>query len=102
MHITMSNQNAQSLAKKIIRDLVRLSVPGQVKLAMGANGFVDRVRKACLVKSIEISVKKDFLARSAFTSRADCKRTLPSVSVPVLSEQITFMLPKFSIEASRL
>ena len=66
MHITMSNQNAQSLAKKIIRDLVRLSVPGQVKLAMGADGFVDRVRKACLVKSIEISVKKDFLARSAF------------------------------------
>ena len=62
----MSNQNAQSLAQKIIGDLVDLPVAGQVKLAMGADGFVDRVRKAGLVKRIEISVKKDFVAWSAF------------------------------------
>jgi hypothetical protein len=28
----------------------------------GADGFIDRVRKACLVESIEISMKKDFIA----------------------------------------
>ena len=36
------------------------------------------------------------------TSSAEWTRTTPSVSVPVLSEQSTFMLPKFSIEARRL
>ena len=66
MRIIMSNQDAQSLAQKIIGDLVRLPVAGQVKLAMGADGFIDGVRKAGLVKRIEISVKKDFIAWSTF------------------------------------
>ena len=62
----MGNQDTQSLPKKIIGNLVRLAVAGQVKGTMGADGFINRVCKACLVKSIEISVKKDFIAWSAF------------------------------------
>ena len=62
----MCNQNAQSLAKKIIGDFVRFLVAGQIKLAMAANGFIDRVRKAGLVKRIEISVEKNFIAWRAF------------------------------------
>ena len=66
MRLIMGNQDAQALAQKIIGNLVHLLVAGQVKRSMGADGFIDRVGKACLVKRIEIRVEQDFLAGSAF------------------------------------
>src|SRR4029453_18446283 len=70
MRLIMSNQDTQALAQKIIGDLVHLPVAGQVKLAMGADGCIDRVRKAGLVKSVEIRVEKDVLPWSAFHIKA--------------------------------
>src|SRR6266568_9108556 len=65
MRLIMSNQDTQALAQKIIGDLVHLPVAGQVKLAMGADSCINRVRKAGLVKRIEIRVEQDLLAWSA-------------------------------------
>jgi len=48
------------------RDFVRLLIAGQIKLPMAADGFINRIRKTGLVKSIEISMKKDFIAGNAF------------------------------------
>src|SRR5689334_12972878 len=65
MRALMGNQDTQSLAKKIIRNLVRLAVPRQVKGTKGADGLINWIGKAGLVRSIEISVQQDFLAWSA-------------------------------------
>jgi hypothetical protein len=46
MGIIMRHQDAQSLAEKIIGDFVKLLIAGQVKFAMGSDGFIDRVREA--------------------------------------------------------
>jgi len=54
MRALVSNQDTQSPAKKIIGNLVPLTVAGQIKGTMGADRFINRVCKACLVKSIEI------------------------------------------------
>jgi len=46
-------------------------------------------------------VQEHPFARIPVISQAAFSRTSPSVSVPVLSEQKTVMLPKFSIEDNR-
>src|ERR1700688_2432724 len=66
MRVRMCDENAQSLAKKVVGDFVRPLITRQIKLAMAADGVIDRVLKPGLVKSIEISVEKDFIACSAF------------------------------------
>jgi len=47
-------------------------------------------------------MEEDFLALLPSRSKAARRCTFPSVSVPVLSEQRTSILPMFSMEAKRL
>ena len=69
---------------------------------MGPKGFVNRVYKTCFINGVEIGVEKDLLAFVALHIDSGMELHAPSVRVPVLSEQRTFILPKFSMEARRL
>ena len=100
---SVRDQDAQALAEEVVGDLVELPAAGHVERALRADGLVDRVGEARLEDGVEVGVEQDLVAlaarrRPARHADAPC----PSVRVPVLSEQSTFMLPKFSIEASRL
>jgi len=54
-----------------------------------------------LEMGIQLGVEQDLVIGLPSISTAASRRTSPTVSVPVLSEQSTSMLPKFSIAASR-
>ncbi len=61
----LHNQNAQSLAQKVVRHLVDLVIIGKIKLGVRANRFVNWVRKASFIKRIQVGVEKSFLVRAA-------------------------------------
>ena len=71
-------------------------------MPISSDCLINGVDEATLIEGVYEDSEATFSLCSPSTSRAECKRTTPSVSVPVLSEQRTFMLPKFSIEASLL
>ena len=80
MRVPVRHQDAQPLPQKIIRDFVLLLIAGQIKLAMRADGLIDRVRKARFIEGIEICVEKDLLAWGAFHIQGGVQaaRSLPS------------------------
>ena len=97
------DQDAQPLADEVVGHLVQLLVAGHVERTVGADRLVDRIGEARLEEGVEVGVEQDLLALLALARPArSARRTTPSVSVPVLSEQSTFMLPKFSMDARRL
>ncbi len=102
MGIILNDSYTQPFSKKIIGNFVLLPISDRVDLFVLQNCFIYWIRKTCLVKSIKISKKENLVAVPPHSHRGLIPPLLiPSVRVPVLSEQMIFMLPKFSIEASR-
>ena len=96
VRLILHNQNAQSLAQGVIRHLIDLVITGEIKLAVGANRFVNWVRKASFIKRIQVGVEKSFLVRAALCVQRSLELYGSLRKVPVLSAHKTFMLPRFS------
>jgi len=77
-------------------------IAGNIRRFVRSNGGIDGVIVTGFIRGIEIGTQQTFSFSLPSIPAKECKRIIPSVKVPVLSEHSIFILPKFSIDARRL